>query len=289
MTIKKVLVIGGTGMIGKPVAERLAVEGFDVSIGSRSVDSIRRVFGEKFPAVAVQVTDPESLRKALQDFDAVHLNLPSGPRFKDCFETETSGAKTLASVVKDTSIKRISYITGAGVNADQTFPPARAKWLAEEAIRACGVPFTIWRPSWFFETLHKTVRFGSVGMLGKGNVQAHWLGASDLGGWIAKALNDERTANKTFYAFGSRNYSYKDIAQVYRDLCHPKMKILSAPIWFVSLMGSLTRNWDMWFGAQMFKYLENEPEAGDPSEAVQLLGELNTSIEEWCRSQDCGN
>ncbi len=280
--IKNVLVIGGTGMLGKPVAERLAAEGFQVSIGSRSTDKVFREFNEGFKAVALDITDLESVEKALAGQDAVHLNLPSGPKFKDCFKNEFRGAKTFAAAAKNSNLKRVSYISGANVNEEQTFPPSRAKWLAEEAIRGSGVPYTIWRPSWFMETLTKSVRPGSIGMIGNGEMEASWLCADDLGGWIAKALRDERAANKVFWAFGPEKISYRQAVTTFRDICHPKKKILKMPAWMVAAMGKIMGKPEMTFGAKMFKFLENDGERGDATEAIELFGEMPTTVRKFC-------
>lgn len=288
MTIKRVLVIGGAGKLGKAVVERLAEEGFDVSVGSRSTASVDRTFRGRFPGVALEVTDPNSLRKALSGFDAVHLNLPSGPTFEASFRVESGGGKAAAGVAKELGIQRLSYVSGAGVGPAQEFPPSKAKFQAENAIRESGVPFNIWRCSWFFETLPLTVKGGLVMQLGKGVVLAHWLAARDLGTWVARSFKDDRAAGKTFYAFGSKLIPYAEVTQTFQKICHPRKRLMVVPVGFLTFMGKLTGNQEMWFGGQMFRYLENMQELGDASELHSLLGPAETSLEDWCRRHAAG-
>ncbi len=288
MTIKRVLVIGGTGKLGRPVVERLSEEGYEVVVGSRSTAAVHKVFGGRILGVQVDVTSAASLRRTLPGFDAVHINLPSGPTFKDSFRVEAGGGKAVAAAAKESGLQRISYVSGAGVGSAQTFPPAQAKFQAESAIRGSGVPFTIWRPSWFFETLQETVKAGVVLQLGSGVVLAHWLAGRDLGVWVARSLADDRAAGKIFYAFGARLTAYAEVAQTYRRICHPRKPLVVVPVGMVSLLGQLTANHKMWFGAQMFRYLENSPEVGDPTELYELLGPSETTLEAWCRHQAAG-
>ena len=281
--IQKVLVIGGTGMLGAPVVEELSKAGYEISVGSRSESSVTRKFGNKYPFVSIDLTKKYSILKALESQDAIHLNLPSGPRYEDCFANETGGIRNLTEVLKESSVKRISYLSGTNIGPEQTFPPARAKWLAEESIRGCGIPFTIWRATWFMETLSKLVRGPFITIIGKGDTKAHWVSAADFGKWVAQSFKEPEAADKTFYVFGPKSVSFRDATEIFRDICYPFRPIVSSPGRLVSFMGKTTGNWEMWFGAQMHQFLEKEGEMGDPGEANELFKPLKTTIGDFSR------
>lgn len=285
MAIKRVLVIGGTGMLGQPVVERLAADGYEVTVGSRSAASVRRHFGDRFKIAEIDMSKPDSIAVALTDQDAVHLNLPSGPRFEDCFRNESDAMKNLAAVAKDSGVQRITYLSGENVRAESVFPPARAKWLAEESLRGCEVPYTIFRATWFMETLGNLIKFGVAIQPGKGKTSVYWLAGRDLGSYVAKSLDCDGAANKVLYAVGPQKHSLHQALKTYRDICHPRYHIITFPLAMMTTMGKVMRKWDMWFGAQMMKYLESETEAGDPKEAVDLLGRTTTTLEEFARSK----
>ena len=74
----KVLVIGGTGMLGVPVARRLRTDGYQVRIFTRSLDKAQAKFGAEYEVVAGDVEDQSALLAALQGCQAVHVNLDGG-------------------------------------------------------------------------------------------------------------------------------------------------------------------------------------------------------------------
>ena len=74
----KVLVIGGTGMLGAPVARRLRTDGYQVRIFTRNPDKAQAKFGAEYEAVAGDVEDRSALLAALQGCQAVHVNLDGG-------------------------------------------------------------------------------------------------------------------------------------------------------------------------------------------------------------------
>jgi uncharacterized protein YbjT (DUF2867 family) len=181
-------------------------------------------------------------------------------------------------------IRRISYLSGAGVSPTETFPVAQAKWQAEEAIRESGVPFTIWRATWFMETLLKLVRFGIITVPGSGNDGAHWVAGDDLGRLVSTAFRTLESAGKALYVFGPRYRTLMEAARIFRDIAHPGKRILKAPLGVMVAVGSLIPNREMWFGAQMMRYLNRVGEPGDPDETNRLLGAPEITIEQFSRT-----
>lgn len=285
MKIKKVLVIGGTGLLGHPVAVKLAEEGFDVYVGTRRADASENVPRGGLRFRRIDISDPADVRSALEGFDAVHLSLPSGPRYEDCFNVEFKGAQNVASAAKEAGIKRISYLSGMSVSPRQTFPPARAKWLAEEAVRNSGIDFTIWRPTWFMESLSKLIRFKFIFMLGKGETSVHWVYAGDFGVWVAKSFESKKAANRVFYVFGPESMSMKRAIQILQESLPARKLILRMPVDLGINIGRFIPDKQMWFGAQMMKFLEKEPEKDHPDEASALFGAMSTTVADYCRNE----
>jgi nucleoside-diphosphate-sugar epimerase len=52
MTERRILVLGGTGLLGAPVARRLRADGFAVRVLSRDPEKARRMFGPSIEVVA---------------------------------------------------------------------------------------------------------------------------------------------------------------------------------------------------------------------------------------------
>jgi len=284
MDIKRVLVIGGTGMLGRPVVHQLAQAGFAVTVGTRSADHARDCFGGSMAIAEIDLADRNSIRRALDGEDAAHLNLPSGPRFEDCFRNDTAVCERVAGVAGEVGLKRISYLSGVTVGPGSEFPPAQAKWRAEEALRASGVPFTIWRATWFMETLSLLARHGVMIILGRGDQSAHWLAGTDFGAMVAQALQTPRAGNKTLYAYGPERRTLREAVTIYRDSVHPRRPIISAPLGPIIALRGIIPNREAWFGAQLMRQLERIGEPGDPTEAWEITGRPETTVAMFARS-----
>jgi uncharacterized protein YbjT (DUF2867 family) len=80
---KRILIIGGTGMLGKPVARQLKADGFNVRLLARNPEKARRLLGDGYEIIKGDVDDPASLRAALAGVDGVHISLKGGPTETD--------------------------------------------------------------------------------------------------------------------------------------------------------------------------------------------------------------
>ena len=212
--------IGGTGMLGRPVVERLAQEGqFRVRVLSRTStppppDHNGNGNGNgngRVEYVQGSVLEKESLFRAMNGCIAVHLNLSGGT-------TERRGAEQVAQVAPTIStLRRITMISGISTNAEQAerFPTiSKPKWEAEQAIvRACRqttantLSYTIFRCTMFLETLPNW-RY----LIGSQTTQWHWLAARDYARMVSYSyrdlmMEDDRTkkssaANRIFVLRG---------------------------------------------------------------------------------------
>lgn len=282
MNINKILVVGGSGMLGRPVVRRLLHDGCKVSVGSRSATIVTKLFGDSVTPVEFDITDLDSVKRALTGHDAVHLNLPSGPKFEDCFTNDYRGAKSISIVAKECGIKRISYLSGSTVTQDSPFQMVRAKWLAEQSIRNSGVPYTIWRATWFMESLDKLVKFIFIARLGGGLMKVHWLAADDFATMVSRSFQSDRASAKILYPFGPEPISFNDAIKLYRKLRHPYKLIIPMSIKTAIRAGERLNNWEMWFGAQLMSHFEEIPELGDPTETFDIVGEPQTTLTDFC-------
>ena len=73
------LLVGATGMLGRPVARRLVKEGLRVRAMVRDRDRAKAVLPPECELAAGDVLDKASLTDAMADVDAVYINL-AAPR-----------------------------------------------------------------------------------------------------------------------------------------------------------------------------------------------------------------
>jgi uncharacterized protein YbjT (DUF2867 family) len=272
---KKILVLGATGMFGKPTASQLKADGFQARILARDAEKAQSTLGAGFEIIQGDVADLASLEKAMQRCYGVHISVGGA--------VDQVSAENVAALAPKLGVERISYISGATVaEANRWFPMVAQKLEAEKAIRDSGVPYTIFCPTWPMEQIVRFARGGKPSLIGKQPLPVHLFAAQDLAHMVSKAYQLDEAQNKRFYVYGPEAMTMKTALERYCARFHPEVQKISVmPIWMAKLMGTLTGNEMLKFASGLMAYFDKTPEVGDPSEANEILGAPATTLDAW--------
>ena len=108
---QRILVIGATGMLGKPVAQQLKANGFTVRVLARSGDRARTMLGEGYEFAKGDYEDAASLYAAMQDCEGVHINIKGGPTEADYERADHLGVRRIAETAKAAGMGRVTLIS----------------------------------------------------------------------------------------------------------------------------------------------------------------------------------
>ncbi|WP_153796987.1 SDR family oxidoreductase [Foetidibacter luteolus] len=136
----KIVVIGGTGLIGSKLVSKLNQAGHQVIAAS--------------PSSGVNTLTGEGLKEALDGADIV-VDVANSPSFEDKAVLEffeTSG-HNLLSAAKEAGVKHHIALSVVGTALLQQSGYFRAKQAQEDIIKKSGLPFTIVQATQFFEFL----------------------------------------------------------------------------------------------------------------------------------------
>ena len=273
--MKKLLVLGATGMLGGPVARRLRADGFEVRLLARDPEKAGVMLDDSFEIVAGDVTDLESLEHGLMGCEGVHISV-GGP-------VDRLSAENVAALAPRLGLERITYISGAtALEENRWFPMTAQKLEAEEAIRECGVPYTIFCPTWPMEQLPRFARGGQPLLIGDRANPYHWFAADDLGRMVSVAYQLEETANKRFFVHGPEAMTMKEALERYCQAFHPEVESVSVmPVDTARAIAKSTGNQMLGIFAELMAYFDQVGEMGDPVKANQLLGAPATTLDAW--------
>ena len=269
----KILVIGASGLLAKPVVRHMDKAGFQLRLFSRNVN--QSMFDREFEMFQGDVFNMKDLDKAIYGCEAIHISLST--------ENEDLATKNIVDVAKKTGIKLISKVSGCTVaEENRWFSMIENKYQAEQSIISSGIPYMIFRPSWFFETLSLMIREGKAMMLGKQQNPSHWIAAEDFARMVVSAYKNPDARNRIFFIFGQEQYLMKDLLEKYCQARYPEIKKVSViPIWMAKFMAVLTGNKGLKEAASLFGYFEKVKELGNPDETNDLLGKPTTTFENW--------
>jgi len=270
-----ILVLGGTGMLGAPVARRLQADGFTVRLLVRNEERARALFGDSFMLVEGDVADCADLQRALAGCDGVHVSV-GGP-------VDYVSAENVTTLAPLLGVKRVTYVSGSTVSQQNGgFPMVQQKLMAEQVIRNCGVPYTIFCPTWPMEQLPRSVRDGRATLIGELPARYHWFAADDFAAMVSAAYQREDAANKRLYVHGPQALTMREALERFCATLHPEIKGVSVlPLLIARTMAVVTGNDMLKFATDLMAYFKTAGELGDPAEANYLLGAPTTTLDAW--------
>ncbi len=256
----KVAVIGGTGFVGVHLVDRLIREGHLPRLlvrpgsGSKLEQSgCERVEGD--------VTLPQSLDTCLAGTDAVIYLigiLREYPAQGITFDgLQRQGVEDTIAAARRQGVDRFILMSANGVRADGT-PYQRSKYQAEQALKASGLRWTIFRPSVIFGDPRGRMEFCSqlkrdivdsplpaplfyAGLLPKnpGGFQLAPVSVHDVAAAFALALREPETESQTYGLCGPDRKSWKEIISTIAAACGRTKWMLPAPAIGVQAAASL--------------------------------------------------
>lgn len=145
----KIVVIGGTGLIGAKVARILTEGGHEVIAAS--------------PSSGVDATTGEGLTEALAGADVV-VDLANSPSFDGgpAMAFFQSAGMHLRDGERQSGVKHHVALSVVGTDRLQASGYFRAKAKQEEIIRGSGIPYTIVHATQFFEFVRSIADFSMV-------------------------------------------------------------------------------------------------------------------------------
>jgi uncharacterized protein YbjT (DUF2867 family) len=169
----KIVVIGGTGLIGSKVVEKLKQKGHE-AIAAAPITGVNTITGE-------------GLKEAMAGAQVV-INLANSPSFEDKAVLEffeTSGHNLLAAQAA-AGVRHHVVLSIVGIDRTPDNGYFRAKLAQEKLIEASGIPYTIIRSTQFLEflgTIAATSADGNLVRLSPGLFQP--IAADDVAAIVA--------------------------------------------------------------------------------------------------------
>jgi len=275
--LSRILVLGGTGMLGRPVVNRLTDKGHAVRLLTRSVEKTKGVFGDTVEIAEGTAMNVDDVRSSMAGCDAVHINLTPATEY-----TATKHVIDLASG----RLERISYVSATTLSEENRwFYRVDVKMRTEELVRNSGIPYAIFCPTWVMETLQNFIRGGKWAIVvdGKNPPPLHFFAADDFGRMVAASYEDDRALGKRLYVYGPEAVTLSDAMERFAAACYQEARVIHLKLWQARLAAKVIRNAELAEVTELIAYLDVAGEHGEPSQANELFGAPAISLDEWFR------
>src|ERR1041385_8973144 len=264
--MKRIAMIGATGLLGKPVALALANAGYEVTALVRDPGPARKIFPREIKIFPGDMRSDSDIKKLLSGHDKVYLNLSVKQKEKKTdWHSEEHGLKTLLPTAAEVGIKRIFYLSSLiqryqGMNGFDWWV-LKLKSEAVRRIRASGIPSTIFYPSTFMESITTQYMQGRRLMIaGRSKHKQYFIASADYAQQVLSAIETNTgTENKDYVIQGPEAYLTDEALGVFKqNYKRASLSISSAPFSFVKLFGMF--NTKMNYGSHIIEALNNYPE-----------------------------
>ncbi|HSQ82247.1 MAG TPA: complex I NDUFA9 subunit family protein [Casimicrobiaceae bacterium] len=220
---QRVLVLGGSGFVGRHLAARLAAAGHEVVVITRRRERARHLL--LLPTVEVVEGDPYDpavlARHAAGATAAVNLVGTLHERGRQSFQrvhVELPGL--MVAACKAAGVARVLHLSALGAGADAPSRYLRSKAAGEAVIAGSGLAWTLFRPSvifgpedTFLNLFAKLSRLLPVIALAGANARFQPVYVGDVTACMVAALDDDETAGQRYDLCGPRVYTLEQLVR----------------------------------------------------------------------------
>jgi uncharacterized protein YbjT (DUF2867 family) len=217
-----ILVTGGTGFVGPKIVHRLRAEDRPVRCLVRDPERAKTLASWGCELVQGDVTDRESLRRAVDGCDVVvHLVALIQGKPEEFERIMTQGTRHVVDAAKEQGVRRFVLMSALGTSEEtrDLAPYFRSKWDMEQTVKGSGLEHVIFRPSFIFgkdggalATFQRVVRLSPViPLFGAGDQRVQPIWIDDVAEYYAAAIDRQDAANRTFELGGPEIVTYEEL------------------------------------------------------------------------------
>jgi len=225
-----ILVVGSTGRVGGMITRTLLEQDRQLRILVRSGSGHHAFVAAGAEAAFGDLKDPASLAVACRGVDTVITTASAGERGGDdtAQTVDLEGNANLIEAARGAGVKQFIFVSALLASPDHPVPVPRAKALAEAALRASGLTYSIVAANAIADVMFPLV-VGyplSVGkpvtLVGEGRRRHTFIAARDVAAFATAAVDHPSALNRRIEIGGPDALSWRDVLAAYeRTLGRP--------------------------------------------------------------------
>ncbi|MFN2112949.1 MAG: SDR family oxidoreductase [Anaerolineales bacterium] len=237
--MKKILLTGATGFIGKALTRHFSETDFQIRAlihpSSKSPDLPKGIPVEAFVS---GLNDLRGLQAALVGVDIVyHLASEEALGARgDLLGTDIQGTRNMVQAAEEAGVERFIYLSHLGADRASAYPVMTAKAIAEDHIRKSGLDYTIFRTGVvygpqdrFTTSLSNLIR--GIPLIfplpDKGDTLLQPLWIEDLANILLWTLDNPKTKRELYEIGGPEQLSFREIISTLLNVMGLKRTLVS--------------------------------------------------------------
>lgn len=209
--MKKILVIGSSGFVGRHVAQALLADGYAVRCLARNPAKVRDLAALGCEVVQGDISDRASMQHALESvaaaYIAVHTLSPQGAATADqgFMDVEMNGLQNIVTACRTNGVRRLIDVTFLGTAPDGPSAWIRGRWQTEQFLLQSGLDVTVIRPGMIvgvggqgFDMMVSNAKRRVSIIIGGGQQRFRCIAIDDLVSYLVGVLDDPQAYGQCY-------------------------------------------------------------------------------------------
>ncbi len=239
------LIIGGTGTLGRQIVRKALENGFQVRciVRNKRTANFLREWGAEL--VYGDLTIPETLPLSFQGITAIIDASTTRPEDDaKMVDVDWYGKLMLIEMAKRVNVKRFIFFSINNADKYPYITLMEQKANIEEVLSNSGVPYTIFQCAGFYQALINQYAIpileGKTVWKTSESTVMSYIDTQDAANFCIKSLSLRETENKSFFLGGSKAWTSEEIINLCETLSGQKAQIKLIPILLLKVLRQIT-------------------------------------------------
>ena len=235
------LIIGGTGTLGRQIVLQALTKGYQVRCLVRNFRkaSFLKEWGAEL--VYGDLSRPETIPPCFKGITAVIDASTSRPNeLNSLKKVDWEGKLCLIEVAKVANIQRFIFFSAQNVEQFQSIPLMKVKNGIEIKLKESGVPYTTFRLTGFYQGLIEQYAIPILENLPiwvtNENTYISYMDTQDIAKFCLRSLQIPQTENQTFLLSNSKSWVSSEIINLCEKLAGQEAKVQLIPLFLLKLV-----------------------------------------------------
>ena len=237
------LVIGGTGTLGRQIVLQALTKGYKVRCVVRNFRkaSFLKEWGAEL--VYGDLSRPETIPPCLKGITAIiDASTSRADELKSLKKVDWEGKISLIKAAKVANIQRFIFFSAQNIEQFKNIPLMKVKNGIEIKLKKSEIPYTIFRLTGFYQGLIDQYAIPILENLPiwitNENTYISYMDTQDIAKFCLRSLQIPQTENQTFFLSGSRGWVSDEIINLCEQLAGQKAKVQRIPLFLLKLLSS---------------------------------------------------
>lgn len=235
------LIIGGTGTLGRQIVLQALTKGYQVRCLVRNFRKASFLKEWGVELVYGDLNRPETIPPCFKGITAVIDASTSRANELDSLKkVDWEGKLSLIEAAKIAKVKRFIFFSAQNVENFQNIPLMKVKGGIETKLKESGIPYTIFKLTGFYQGLIEQYAIPILENLPiwvtNENTYISYMDTQDIAKFCIRSLQIPQTVNQTFFLSGSKGWVSSEIINLCEQLAGQEAKIQKVPLFILKLV-----------------------------------------------------